>query len=120
VLGGSFAHHSIVTTTTLHPSIFHHPRHTDTQHHQLLSPYSFFTTIPTASAIHSTLHTMAASTPMHTPSDTLQLAIAPHTVNSGAFNQMATEESYLLGLPVELQKTILEYLRTSVPKFDLG
>jgi hypothetical protein len=63
---------------------------------------------------------MAAITPVHTPSNTLQLAIAPHTVNSGAFNQMAAEGSHLLALPVELQKTILEYVRTSVPSSQPG
>jgi hypothetical protein len=30
---------------------------------------------------------------------------------------MADEECHLLNLPVELQKTILEYVRISVPSF---
>jgi hypothetical protein len=42
------------------------------------------------------------------------------TGNPGAVTQMAAEESHLLALPVELQKTILEYVRTSVPSFNLG
>ena len=61
---------------------------------------------------------MAVSTPMRTPSDTLQLETEPDKANSGSTNQMATEEFHLLGLPVELQKTILEYVRTAVPSFN--
>jgi hypothetical protein len=63
---------------------------------------------------------MATSRVAQTPNDHLQLALGPATENPGAVKQMTDEECHLLNLPVELQKTILEYVRTSVPSFNLG
>jgi hypothetical protein len=61
---------------------------------------------------------MATSRVAQTPNDRLRLALGPATENPGAVKQMTDEECHLLNLPVELQKTILEYVRTSVPSFN--
>lgn len=60
---------------------------------------------------------MATSRSIQTPNNLLQLALKPATGTSGVANQMDDEECHLLSLPVELQKTILEYVRTSVLTF---
>lgn len=60
---------------------------------------------------------MATSRAAQTPSDRPRQAIEPAPEAPGAVGQMADEECHLLNLPVELQKTILEYVRISVPSF---
>jgi hypothetical protein len=63
---------------------------------------------------------MATGRATQTPNDHLQMALEPATGNPGTLNQMADEECHLLNLPVELQKTIFEYVRTSALSFNSG
>jgi hypothetical protein len=61
---------------------------------------------------------MATSSATQTPSDRPQLSVELAPETSGIAHQTADEEAHLLGLPVELQKEILEYIRSSVLGFN--